>query len=255
MKTLKVTLLGIIFTLATASSFAQTADEIINKYIKNIGGAEKLKSLKGIQMSMVTNYGGMELPVEMVQLEGGKMYVKINMQGKELTQIACDGATLWSTNFMTMSAEKSDAENTENTLLSNADFPDALLDYKAKGYTAEFVGKETKEGTECLKVKFTKKPIKVGGVTTDDITYYYFETENYLPIATEVEIKAGPMKGQKSVSTMSDYQEVEGLFFPFAMNMGGQDLKIKKITLNPTIDSKAFAFPAPAATSAEPAKK
>jgi hypothetical protein len=29
-----------------------------------------------------------------------------------------------------------------------------LLDYKAKGYAAEFVGKETKEGTECFKVKF-----------------------------------------------------------------------------------------------------
>ena len=255
MKTVKVALLALVLAFSTATSFAQTADEIIGKYIKNIGGAEKLKALKGVQMNMVTNYGGMELPVEMVQLTGGKMYVKINMQGKEITQMASDGATMWSTNFMTMSAEKTDAENTENALLSNADFPDALLDYKAKGYSAEFVGKETKEGTECLKIKFTKKPIKVDGVTTDDVSYYYFETENYLPIATEMEIKSGPMKGQKSVSTMSDYQEVDGLFFPFAMNMGGQDLKIKKITLNPAIDNKAFAFPAAAATAAEPAKK
>ncbi len=253
MKTLQLTVLGLFFALSTATSFAQTADEIINKYIKNIGGADKLKALNGIKMNMVTNYGGMELPVEMVQLTGGKQYVKINMQGKEITQMASDGATVWSTNFMTMSAEKSDAENTENAKLSNADFPDAMLDYKVKGYSAEFIGKETKEGTECLKVKFTKKPIKVDGVQTDDVSYFYFETENYLPIAVEVEIKSGPMKGQKSVSTMSDYQEVEGLFFPFAMNMSGQDLKIKKITLNPTVDNNAFAFPAPAA--AEPAKK
>jgi hypothetical protein len=28
-----------------------------------------------------------------------------------------------------------------------------LLDYKEKGYAAEFVGKETKEGTECFKLK------------------------------------------------------------------------------------------------------
>lgn len=255
MKTVKLTILALLLALSSATTFAQTADEIISKYIKNIGGADKLTALKGIKMNMVTNYGGMELPVEMVQLAGGKQYVKINMQGKEITQMASDGVTMWSTNFMTMSPEKSDAENTDNALLSNSDFPDAMLDYKEKGYSAEFVGKETKEGTECLKVKFTKKPIKIDGIKTDDVSYYYFETENYLPIATEVEIKAGPMKGQKSVSTMSDYQEVEGLFFPFAMNMGGQDLKIKKITLNPIIDNNAFAFPTPAATVTEPAKK
>ena len=255
MKTLKLTVLGLLFVFASASSFAQTADEIIGKYIKNIGGAEKLKALKGIKMNMVTNYGGMELPVEMVELAGGKKYVKINLQGKEITQMASDGATMWSTNFMTMSAEKSDAENTANAMLSNADFPEAMLDYKAKGYNAEFVGKETKEGTECLKVKFTKKPVKVDGVQTDDVSYYYFETENFLPIATEQEIKSGPMKGQKAVSTMSDYQEVDGLYFPFAINSGGQDLKVKKITLNPVIEDSAFAFPAAAQTAAEPAKK
>ncbi len=138
---------------------------------------------------------------------------------------------------------KADAETTENAKLSNQDFPDAMLDYKTKGYTAEYIGKETKEGTECYKVKFTKKPVSVNGVKVDDITYYFFDTENSLPIATETEIKDGPMKGEKSLSTMSDYQEVDGLFFPFSMNQGGQDLKIKKITLNPTIDDKAFAFP------------
>ena len=52
------------------------------------------------------------------------------------------------------------------------------------------------------------------------------------------------MKGQKSTSTMSDYQEVEGVYFPFSMNQGGQDLKVTKITLNPVIDQKEYAFPA-----------
>ncbi|PWA06315.1 LolA-like protein [Flavobacterium laiguense] len=243
MKALKSSLI-FLFVLGTNSgAFAQTADEIISKYITTIGGAEKLKALKGIKMDMVINAQGMEIPVEFIQQTGGKMYVKINLQGKEITQMASDGETVWSTSFMTMKAEKSDAETTANSKLNNNDFPDAMLDYKAKGYAAEFVGKETKEGTECFKVKFTKKPITVDGVKADDITYYFFETENNLPIATESEIKQGPSKGQKSASTMSDYQEVEGLYFPFSMNQGGQEMKIKKITLNPTVDAKAFAFP------------
>jgi hypothetical protein len=243
MKTLKLSVIAFLFSLIGTSSFAQNAEEIISKYITTIGGAEKLKALKGVKMEMSVNSGGMEIPVELVQLPGGKMYVKINLQGKEMTQMASDGNTMWSTNFMTMKAEKADAESTENAKLSNQDFPDALLDYKAKGYSAEYVGKETKEGTECFKVKFTKKPVTVNGVKTDDVTYYFFDTENNLPIATEAEIKEGPMKGQKSVSTMSDYQEVDGIFFPFAMNQGGQDLKVTKISFNPIVDDKAFAFP------------
>lgn len=244
MKTLKLISLSILFFTSTTASFAQTADEIINKYITTIGGAEKLKALKGVKMDITMNAQGMEIPVEVVQQAGGKMFVKINLQGKEITQMASDGETMWSTSFMTMKAEKSDAETTANAKLSNADFPDAMLDYKTKGYAAEYVGKETKEGTECYKVKFTKKPIMVDGVKADDITYYFFETENNLPIATESEIKQGPAKGQKSVSTMSDYQEVDGIYFPFSMNQGGQEMKIKKVTLNPTVDAKAFAFPA-----------
>lgn len=243
MKTLKLSVIAFLFSIIGTSSFAQNADEIISKYITTIGGAEKLKALKGVKMEMSVNAGGMEIPVELVQLPGGKMYVKINLQGKELTQMASDGNTMWTTNFMTMKAEKADAETTANAKLSNQDFPDALLDYKAKGYSAEYVGKETKEGTECFKVKFTKKPVTVDGVKTDDVTYYFFDTENNLPIATEAEIKEGPMKGQKSVSTMSDYQEVDGIFFPFSMNQGGQDLKVKKISFNPVVDEKAFAFP------------
>ncbi len=244
MKILKLSIFALYMFLFNVNAKAQTADEIINKYVTTIGGAEKWKALKGIKMEMSTNQGGMEIPVEVCQFPGGKMYVKINLQGKEITQMAYDGTTMWNTNFRTMKAEKGDAEATENMKLNDADFPEALIDYKAKGYKAEFVGKETKEGTECFKVKFTKKPVTIVGVKSDDVTFYYFETENNLVIATESEIKEGPMKGQKSTATMSDYQEVDGLFFPFSITQFGQPLKVKKISLNPVVDAKAFAFPA-----------
>lgn len=243
MKTLKLSFVACLFLMVSASAFAQNADEIISKYITTIGGAEKLKSLKGVKFEMTTNGGGMEIPIEVVQLKGGKMFVKINIQGKEITQMASDGKTIWNTNFMTMKAEKADAETTANALLSNNDFPDAFLDYKSKGYTAEYVGKETKEGAECFKVKFTKKPVTVDGVKMDDVSYYFFETENNLPIVAETEVKQGPAKGQKSISTMSDYQEVDGIYFPFAIGQSGQEMKVKKISLNPVVQDAAFVMP------------
>ncbi len=244
MKTLKnlFVLTVILFTSLTAS--AQNADEIINKYFENIGGKEKLSKVNSYKMSIVTNYNGMEIPVEMFTDKAGKMYVKINFQGKEITQLAFDGKTGWSTNFMTMKAEKLDSETTENMLSQIKDFPDPFYNYKDKGYKVELLGKETKEGTECFKIKLTKTPITVAGKKEENVVFYYFDTENFVPIMTEAEVKEGPAKGQMSTSTMGDYQEVDGIFFPFTMNQGGQAMTVKSIAINQPVDAKVFEMKA-----------
>lgn len=70
-----------------------------------------------------------------------------------------------------------------------------------------------------------------------------------MPIAIQNEIKSGQAKGMISNVTMSDYQEVEGLYFPFSMTQGikgqpgGQPITITKIELNPTVADSEFLFP------------
>jgi hypothetical protein len=123
------------------------------------------------------------------------------------------------------------------------DFPTPFMNYKEKGFTVELMGKETKEGTETYKLKLTQSPIMVDGVEEPNVSYYYFDTENFVPIVTESEIKQGPMKGQMNVSTMSDYQEVDGLYFPFGLSMSGQSIQLKSVELNPEIDASMFVLP------------
>ncbi|QYS85667.1 hypothetical protein JJC03_10795 [Flavobacterium oreochromis] len=94
----------------------------------------------------------------------------------------------------------------------------------------------------CFKVKLTKKTIKITGIETPNETFYFFDTENYLPVVTEAEIKQGAMKGQKIISKMIDYQELEGVCFPFALNQFGGDMKVKKNILNPSLEDKEFVF-------------
>lgn len=236
-----------IFLLGTSLQ-AQTVDQILDKYFEALGGKEKLKSIKGIKMTAKLNQQGMEIPLEIVNLADGRQYVSFSIQGMSGWQNVYDGSTLWSTNFMTMKPEKSDAETTENFKTSLGDFPDPFLNYKAKGYTAELVGKETVDGTETYKIKLTKKPITVDGKKEDNVSFYFIDAENYVTLMVEQEIKSGQMKGQISQSTMSDYQEVDGLLFPFSMTqgvkgMGSQPLVISKIELNPSVDNKAFQFP------------
>jgi len=252
MKTLKtITILLLLAIFAPLS--AQTADEILQKYWENTGGETNWKNLKSVKMTAVANAQGMEIPVEIYQTKDGKQLIKINFQGQDITQMAFDGNTLWTTNFMTMQPEKSDAETTEN-MKKQMDFPSPFMDYAKKGYAVEYLGKETKDGTETYKLKLTQKPIMVDGVEQPNVSFYYFDTENYVPIVSENEITQGPQKGQMATSTMSDYQEVDGLYFPFALNMQGQTVTIKDVVLDPTIDDSIFAFPAAAAGTA-PSKK
>ena len=253
MKALK-TLTVAFLIMAFAPISAQTADEIIHNYLENTAGEANWKKLQAVKMTATANSQGMEIPVEVFQTKDGKQLIKINFQGQEITQVAFDGNTLWTTNFMTMQPEKSDAEAAGNMKKQTEDFPSPFLDYQKKGYAVEFMGKETKDGAETYKIKLTQKPIMVGGVEQPNISYFYFDTENYVPIVSESEITEGPQKGQMGTSTMSDYKEVDGLYFPFALTMQGQAIAIKSIELNPEIDQTIFAFPTPA-TSKDPEKK
>ena len=112
---------------------AQTADEIISNYFENIGGLDNFKALDGLKMTAKVNQGGMEIPIEIYQMKDGRQMTKITFQGKVIKQGVFDGETLWSHNFMTMKAEKSDAEQTANFKLNINDFPDSFADYHAKG--------------------------------------------------------------------------------------------------------------------------
>ncbi len=247
MRNLKLVLVALVIGFTTQIN-AQTVDEILANYYENIGGLENLKKIEGLKMTASLNQGGMEIPLEIYQLKDGRQMTIINFQGKELKQGVFDGETLWGHNFMTQKAEKNDAETTANMKLNNNDFPDSFIDYKAKGYTVELLGKEDIQGTETFKIKLTKEPITVDGKEEADVSFYFFDTENFVPIAVQSEIKSGQGKGMTSEITFSDYQEVDGLYFPFSMTQGakgqpGQPITFSAIELNPTVDEAAFKFP------------
>ena len=205
------------------NSFSQSVDEIIDNYFENTGGIDQWRKLKGVKMSAKLSQQGMEIPIEIIQMQGGKQMQIINFQGQSIKAQVFDGEVSWGINMMSQKPEKSDQETTDNLKLDNNDFPDSFMDYKSKGYTAELIGKETVDGTETFKVKLTKEPKTVDGKKEDDITFYFFDTENYVPIAIQTEVREGPGKGMIMEITMSDYQEVEGLYFPFSQTQGIKD--------------------------------
>ena len=245
----KLSLILAMFTLLLAvPAQAQSVDEILENYFENTGGLEQWKSLEGIKMVAKVNQQGMEFPLEIIQLKDGRQMTTITFQGKEIKQGVFDGEVLWGHNFMTMKAEKNDAETTANFKLETNDFPDPFINYKEKGYTVEYMGTEEIEGTETYKLKLVREPLTIDGNEEQNISFYFFDTENYVPLAVQSEIRSGQAKGMTQEVTFSDYQEVEGLYFPFSMTTGlkggpSNPMSFESIELNPQVEDTAFGFP------------
>lgn len=240
---------ALITMMIAIPSFAQvSADEIINNYFENIGGKEAFRDLKGQKMTAEVDAQGMSIPLEIYVMADGKQITKMDIMGMSMSQDAFDGTDAWSTNFMTQSAEKAEAEESENKLREVGEYPSPLLDYADKGYSVELMEDDVVDGVDCYKLKVTKKPVLVDGEEEENVEYYYFDQETFVPLKTESEMHSGPAKGEMMITLYSDYQEVDGLYFPFSMTFKSEDsegqlIEFDEIILNPVVEEGFFSFP------------
>ena len=218
--------------------YNQTADEIITKYIDRTGGIEAWSEVNATKMNATFTQGDLSVPIYIYNTRSGKQAVVFEYNKKKVTQMAFDGATMWTTNFLTMEPEISSDDMRKNMLLKRNDFPSPLLHYRENGYKAEYISTVAKNGIVAFKIKLTQEPKFVNGEEVPNESFYYFDAQNYYPIAIET-----TQLGQPVSITMTNYQEVEGLYFPFTISQGGQPIEVKEILINPEIDYNIFSFP------------
>jgi outer membrane lipoprotein-sorting protein len=225
--------------LAMQAQDAPSVDEILNQYFENTGGKERWTSLNGMKMTGKMFGQGMEFPGILYMQRPNLQRIEIDIQGKQLIQ-AYDGETAWWINpFMGgEDPQPMPAEMAEE--VTKEQFEDDFLNYADKGHTVEYVGTEEVEGAECHVLKLTK--------ATGEVEFHLFDTEYMVPIMERTPIEEGPMKGQMAETSMSDYQEVDGLMLPhyIATKVNGQVVQaitIESIELDPEFDAALFAYP------------
>tara|TARA_X000001036_G_scaffold213227_1_gene199902 strand:- start:1121 stop:1873 length:753 start_codon:yes stop_codon:yes gene_type:complete len=241
-------IIALLFTISFFVANSQDVDEIINNYIEITGGVEAYQELEGYKIYASVNQQGLEIPIEIVQSKN-RTSLKLTLQGQELKQGVFDGEVLWSVGFPDFKPVKSDDEDVANLKNELKSFPDPFLKYKELGYTVELEGTEDFEGTEVYLIKLTKTPVLIDGEEFPNIDYWLFDTENNIPLAVRSEILEGQGKGFIEEQRFSDYQEVEGIYFPFSLTFGikdqpgGQTFVVQKMEINPEIDDSEFKFP------------
>jgi hypothetical protein len=241
-----LTLFTVMLFLAFSQVHAQSASEIIHSCKMALGG-DAWNNINGLKYKANVEQMGMSIPLEILTMADGRMYVRATLQGMEITQDAYDGETKWNTNFMTQKPEKADQEATENTKRTCKDFPFALFHCEDLGYKATLDGEEKTEGVDCYKIKLEKKPQLADGAEVPNVEYYFIDKDSKAIIMMESEIPSGSMKGKIAQMKYSDYQEVSGVYVAFSQSMGIKGEASQTLTFtveaNPSVSKETFAFP------------
>ena len=247
MKSFKL-LLFVVFIGFTTHITAQDAEEIVSTYIENIGGEDAWNKVESIRITGVGKQGGSDYPFVATFMKDGRSNITIELPGASMVYQAFDGETLWGMNFQSQKAEALDSEASLNYKNEAKDNLEIFLNFKEKGYTVEYLEKDTWEGTEVNKIKLTKKPIMVEGKEEENTEIYYFDTENNVPIASETVVKSGPAKGVTSQTIMTDYQDVEGLILAHTIiekynGQTGLEMAYETVKFNVEVDESIFKMP------------
>jgi len=237
----KLVLAGALVMAGAVTAMSQTADEIISKYIKTVGGLEKIEAVKSIRRTgKVIAGGGFEIPIVEENKRPNLVRQDITIQGLVGTS-AYDGKTGWKIQpWQGKKDAETMGEGELKAIIEDADFDGPLVNYKAKGNKVEYVGMDEVEGTDTYKLKVT--------LANGETRYFYMDTDYFVPIKIETKriVRGNEVEFE---AVLGDYKEVAGWYMPYSIEVGAKGSQFKqkiaydKIEANVSVDDKRFAMP------------
>lgn len=233
MKKLQIGLFAVAAIMSIQSVKAQTADEVIDKYVTALGGKEKILSLKSVKKVGSLNVQGMDVGLTVTRVQGVGSRNDISVPGMGEGYQVVNPIKGW--DFMPFMGQASPEEVSVDKLkssLSLLDIQGSLVNYKEKGSQVEMSGKEKVENAECYKLKLTDKQ----GVIS---TLFIDSKSNYLVKSI---ITAKSYNGDINTElSFGDFKKTdEGYIFPFSEVMDRGTIIFTSIETNKPVDEKIF---------------
>jgi hypothetical protein len=237
----KVILVFAVLALSAVSATAQTADDIVTKYIKTVGGMEKIQAVTALRRTgKVIAGGGFEIPLVEENKRPNLVRQDITIQGL-IGSNAYDGKVGWKiAPWQGKKDPETMGEAEMKSIIDSSDFDGPLVNYKQKGNKVEYVGMDEVEGTDTFKLKVT--------MANGEVQYFYMDTDYYVPIKIDTKrmIRGAEIEFE---TVLGDYKEVDGWYIPYSVEVGAkgspfrQKVAYEKIEANVTIDDRRFSMP------------
>lgn len=206
-------------------------EDVINNYIKAIGGKAALEKIKTIESNYTLSMMGQALDATILQKSPNKFKLTISMMGQTFQEQIYDGTSgAVIQQGQTIKMEGKDLEGLAEQAVM---FPE--LGYVNNGYDLTLSGIEKVEGTDAYKVV-------VVAPSGNKVTEYY-DIESGLKIRS-IGVLESPQGNITQTTDYGDYKASGGVMVPHTMNqsMGPQNIKmtVKEVKVNGGIDDAAF---------------
>jgi hypothetical protein len=226
-----------ILTLAFVSTNAQTADDVIQKYSKAMGGLTAFNAIKTMKTTGTITTQGVDLALTSQIINGRAVRSDVQAMGQSVINSYKDGKG-WKINPFAGVTTVTDMTPEELIdFKSQSMIASQLMDYKARGHKVELQGQEDVEGIKTYKIKLTTKD-------DNKVTTYFISVADNVIIKS---VSTRQLQGQEiEIETFySDIKDFNGLKFPMlrTQKMQGQvfqEIKIATIEFNVPIDEKIF---------------
>jgi len=224
---------ALLLALCSGVLNAQTAEQVISRHVKAVGGAKALRAVESVRMEGLVRVGGEERPFLWQAKKPDLFYLEIQGPRGPIIE-AYNGRSAWredpAKGLRTLSGpEQGRARAT--AIFRN----DRFQTYKKENTKALLVGRATLEG----------RPVFVVDMTTSTSVQrrLYFDAETYLLLKEEQE-----REDAREEILYSDYRAVGGVREPHQIRWrrGPEALEavIRRVVHNAGIEDRAFDFPA-----------
>lgn len=227
---MKLALLAAVLLAGAAKTHAETADEVIQKYIKAVGGQDNWKKVNTLKMTGTMTAQGAEVTVTTTKVNGKALRLDIAVMGMNGYQILTtkDGWT-----YMPFAGQTKPEALTDDQVKQSQDQLDVrseLFTYKEKGDKVELLANDKVDGNDCYKVKLTDKD---GNEET-----IYFDAKTYYEVKATIKAKG---QDQEVATTFADYQKQDGgIVVPMKSGTVQGDITFKTIEVNKPVDDSIF---------------
>jgi predicted Zn-dependent peptidase len=209
---------------AVAMEAGMTAQGVIDRYIRAIGGRERLEGVRDMSQEMSMAVMGQQATIKTYQMTPGLLLAETLMGGMSLSKQLFDGTKLVVTSPVGRQ-EFTEGPVVEQARMQAVMFPE--LKYGEMGVTARLMGAETLDGESVYRLELTNPD--------GNKSYDYYSMETGLKIRS---------MGDQASASFGNYTEVQGIKMPFKMTQeaGGQVIEttVVEVRINSGLERSFF---------------
>jgi hypothetical protein len=214
-------------------------DDLIAKNIEARGGAARLKALESVRIERTVAALFTDIDLVIYKKRPNLYRSEQTPKGAPTATIRAFGDTAWeSVGGKTRVREGAGPIEQREV---DGDFDGFLVDYRDKGHTIALEGRQRVGGSDTYKLKVTMR--------SGAVRYVYLDAATFLERRHEASIELAPNRRVATTIDYSDWREVGGVKFPFAIeeerDAPGQTFVhyTKRIDVNVPLDDAIFRMP------------